>query len=247
MKYAVISDIHGNIEALDAVIKYLDEEHIDKLLCLGDTVGYGASPNECVEKIKSYSFRTILGNHDLVAIGVESGENFTNQARDAIMWTKNILRDDLRNYLSSLNIKETLDNNIIIVHGSPVDKDEYLIYNYQIKSCYSFIEKNMPLVKICFFGHTHYQAIWKKENNNIFTPSINEKTISINPDNIYLINPGSVGQSRGQGPLACFIIYDSEKQILSLKRINYDYKKAAAKIIEAGLPPFLAERLELGI
>jgi len=247
MKYAIISDIHGNIEALDSVIQYLDEEKVDKLLCLGDTVGYGANPNECVEKIRRYSFRTILGNHDLVAIGIESGDNFTNQARDAIMWTKNMLRDDLKNYMSSLSIQEKLDNNIILVHGSPVDKDEYLIYNYQIRACYGFIEKNMPLVKMCFFGHTHYQAIWIKENNNILTPSLSEKEISVNPANIYLVNPGSVGQSRGQGPLACFVIYDSEKQILSFKKITYDYKKAAAKIIEAGLPPFLAARLEQGI
>jgi predicted phosphodiesterase len=248
MRYAVISDIHSNLDALDKVLKKIETENIDRILCLGDIIGYGANPNECIELIRENSFNIILGNHDRVAINMESGDDFTSDAKMAINWTKDVLDGRNKDFLTRLTITQEIGENMLIVHGSPVDKDEYLTYKYQAKTNFEFLVVNKPSIKLCFFGHTHNQAIWfKREDGAIFNPSIRGKTFPINPDCIYLINPGSVGQSRGQGSFACYLIYDSDKKHITFEQIDYDYKSAAKKIIQAGLPKFLADRLERGI
>ncbi|MEQ8168250.1 MAG: metallophosphoesterase family protein [Candidatus Eremiobacterota bacterium] len=248
MRYAVISDIHSNIDALEKVFKKIEGDNIDRILCLGDIVGYGANPNECVELVRENSFNIILGNHDRVAINLETGNDFTADARTAIIWTRELLDSKNKDFLSRLTINQEVGDFIYMVHGSPVDKDEYLSYKYQAKNSFELLEYSKSNIKICFFGHTHNQAIWfKREDGAIFNPSIRGKTFPVNPDCIYLINPGSVGQSRGQGALACYLIYDSDKKNITFEQIEYDYKSAAKKIIQAGLPKFLAERLEKGI
>ncbi|OQA19413.1 MAG: phosphodiesterase [bacterium ADurb.Bin363] len=248
MRYAVMSDIHSNIEALETIIKKIEASNIDRIMCLGDIVGYGANPNECIETIRENSFNIILGNHDRVAINLEAGEDFTTEAKIAIEWTKKRLEPKNKEFLSRLTITQEVGDSIYIVHGSPLDKDEYLSYKYQTKANFEFLENNKPNIKLCFFGHTHSQAIWfKRGDGSIFNPSIKGKAFPVNSDCLYLINPGSVGQARGQGAMACYLVYDSEKKNITFQQIEYDYKSAAKKIIQAGLPPFLGERLEKGI
>jgi len=250
MRYAIISDIHSNLEALSAVLKDIEmKKNIDRILCLGDIVGYGANPNECIELIRENSFNIILGNHDRVAIDIDSGEDFTKEAKEAVMWTKKILDNKNREFLSRLTITQEVGDDILIVHGSPLNKDEYLVYKYQARASLDFLDTDKPGLKICFFGHTHNQAVWfKREDGNLFNPSvIGKKPFPINDNCIYLINPGSVGQSRGQGIAACYAVYDSEKKNLTFYQLKYDYKSAAKKIIKAGLPKYLADRLEKGI
>ena len=249
MRYAIISDIHSNQEALTTVLKDIEsKKNIDRILCLGDIVGYGANPNECVELIRENSFNIILGNHDRVVVDVDSGEDFTKEARIAIKWTKKQLAPKNKEFLSRLTITQEVGNNILIVHGSPVNKDEYLVYKYQAKTSLDLLEQDKSDIKICFFGHTHNQAIWfKREDGNLFNPSVKKnKPFPINSDCTYLINPGSVGQSRGQGAVACYAVYDSEKNNMTFHQLQYDFKSAGKKIIKAGLPKYLAERLEKG-
>lgn len=241
MKYAIISDIHGNLEALESVLKDIEKKNVDSILCLGDVVGYGPNPNECVEIIKDKAEITLAGNHDYAPLGKIDLTYFNPWARSAIEWTSNELKESSIDYLLSLPLKIELDG-FTIVHATPYRPEEW---NYIITI--GDAVKNFPEFngQVCFIGHSHVPMIVA------FTQEEEYRVIKDNPlqfeeDTRYIINVGSVGQPRDLNPKASYGILDNTEHAFELLRVDYDIPTTQKKIRDTDLPDFLAERLELG-
>ena len=248
MKYLILSDIHGNLEALQSVLHELKSEEIefDECVVLGDLVGYGANPEEVVDQIKKMKPRTVIrGNHDRVAGGLSDARDFNYAARQAALWTRAQLSSENRDYIIKLRQGPVeVDDLFDIVHGSPWDEDFYIFEWQEALTAFQRSEK-----RITFFGHTHMPVIWNFHNaeldGELIPDGHNER--SLEEDKRYLINPGSVGQPRDRNPKASLAIFDSEKMEVQFRRVKYDIESAQKKIREAGLDSFLADRLEKGI
>ncbi len=241
MRYGIFSDIHSNLEALQAVIKAYQKEKIDKYFCLGDVVGYGANPNECVEIIRNFSSVTVAGNHDWGAVDLFSRESFNQEAKEAILWTSLQLSVDSRNFLRNLNLVSQQDG-LVLVHGS-LNEPENFNYLLNVDLCQATFE--LLRSRVCFVGHTHIPVIFvRDEEGNIHFEDVQK--ITITPVNKYVINVGSVGQPRDSIPEAVYCIWDTEKCEVEIKRIAYDVFLARQKIIDKGLPEFLGNRLLIG-
>ncbi len=241
MRYGIFSDVHSNLEALDAVIKAYGKEDIGRYLCIGDVVGYAANPLECVEKVKALASTTVAGNHDWAVVDLFSVEYFIPVAKEALFWTKNKLTDSARCFLESL--KPVYENeDLTLVHGTLEAPDEFNYLTGDIAASETF---SALKGKICIVGHTHRPGIFIKD----YLDSIHYKEsgqIEIKEQNKYIINVGSVGQPRDGSPLAAYCIYDTEKKEVQIKRVSYNIQAARAKIIQAGLPQYLGERLLSG-
>jgi len=245
MKYGIISDIHSNLEAFDVVLDYLKQvEKIDRFICCGDIVGYGARPNECTEIIRQLkNCYTVAGNHDWGAVGLEDTSFFNPIALAAIEWTGRHLTEDNRDYLTSL-ASQIEESNFMLVHGSPRDPINEYIFEER-----TFLA-NLPRIKknICLVGHTHvplcFHATPSQEIGEI---ALDDGTaLEINPSYKYLVNCGSVGQPRDGDPRASCGIYDDETSIIKIRRIKYNIAKTQDEILSAGLPRALALRLAYG-
>lgn len=245
MRYLVLTDIHANLQALDAVLAAAPRADFDGLLVLGDIVGYGADPNPVVERVRSLSPDLVIrGNHDKVASGVESAESFNHAARYAAMWTLDHLTPEHRDWLESLPRGPEIFEDIEVCHGSPDDEDEYIFE--PVDAIEALRGTRRPL---CFFGHTHVQVgYWMSlEEFDMIVPEPSGVTeIELLAGRRYLINPGSVGQPRDGDPRAGYGVYDSETKLVRLYRVEYDVATAQAHIIGAGLPEGLARRLAVG-
>jgi predicted phosphodiesterase len=246
MKYLIISDLHSNIEALTAVLGSIKRKKMDRVLVLGDLVGYGASPNQVVDTIrKTKNAIVIRGNHDKVASGIENGENFNRAALQSAQWTQKKLTADNRSYLNHLPQGPVLvDGSILVAHGTPLDEDAYLFSDYDAYEVFQVMDFNL-----CFFGHTHLPVIYAVSNQRLYTfrPNGERVRIELMQGFKYLINPGSVGQPRDKNPLASFAIYDSDHRSITFKRISYSIPRSQEKILRAGLPQSLANRLAIGV
>jgi diadenosine tetraphosphatase ApaH/serine/threonine PP2A family protein phosphatase len=240
MKYAIISDIHSNLEALEVVFEEIDRLGLDKTICLGDIVGYGANPNECVEIIRERKVESLLGNHDIVACGKKEPYDFNTAARDSALWTRSVLTAGNKGFLYSLPDKKEIED-FLIVHGAISDPDLYILSAYDAFSEFNLMKKYY----ICFFGHTHMRVWYAFQSGDL--RHISDYEFKIEPKSKYLINPGSVGQPRDRDPRSSFLIYDWEEGVVKNIRLKYDIGLAQKKIIEAGLDRRLAERLSLGI
>ncbi|MBN2406220.1 MAG: metallophosphoesterase family protein [Elusimicrobia bacterium] len=245
MRYGIISDIHGNYEALSEVLDFLSASGVEKIICCGDIVGYGPDPDECVDKIRSLGKNSsVSGNHDrAVAMGADE-LTLNSAAETALLWTVKNLSPDNLEYLSGLDlIGENED--FTFVHGSPrYPLNEYVLDIAQACANFKIIEKN-----ICFIGHTHsplYYYYSSEENMGADLFACGEPLV-LDSTQKYLINVGSVGQPRDKNPDSSLCIYDSSTRQVMLHRVRYDYKKVQKKIIKAGLPEFLAYRLGKGI
>lgn len=241
MRYGIFSDIHSNLEALQAVIKAYQKEEIDKYFCLGDVVGYGANPNECVEIVSSLAAVTVAGNHDWAAVDLFPRKSFNQEADEAIIWTSCQLSGDSRNFLQTLNLVRSEDN-IVLVHGSLNEPGNfnYLLNVNLCRATFELLQSN-----ICFVGHTHVPVVFVRNGEgNIHFEDVQK--IKIIPENKYVINVGSVGQPRDSVPEATYCIWDTEKREVEIKRIAYDVFLARQKIIDKGLPEFLGNRLLVG-
>ncbi len=244
MRYLIITDIHANIEALNAV---LDAAPVwDHLLVLGDLVGYGAAPNEVVDRIRALDpIAIIRGNHDKACCGIEDGSNFNQVARVAALWTHEALTPANRQYLKELPAgPEAIDEHVEICHGSPFDEDHYIFDGDD--AVHALGASGRP---VCLFGHTHLPVVFHYENDSFdgFVPEPDEETvIALHPDARYLVNAGSVGQPRDGDPRAAYGVYDSDALALTLKRIVYPVEAAQRRILSAGLPASLANRLAVG-
>jgi diadenosine tetraphosphatase ApaH/serine/threonine PP2A family protein phosphatase len=245
MRYLILSDIHANLEALEAVLAAAPPAEFDRLLVLGDVVGYGADPNAVCDRVRALNPHAIIrGNHDKVASGVESAEGFNQAARFAALWTLDSLTQENRDYLTSLPVGPLVVDDVEICHGSPDDEDEYVFEPVDAIESLRGTQR-----EVCFFGHTHVAiGYWMSATAfDVIVPDPNDDTtIEILPERRYMLNPGSVGQPRDGDPRAAFGIYDSETRTVLFRRVPYDVAAAQAKIVQAGLPEGLARRLGVG-
>lgn len=240
MRYAVIADVHGNLEALEAVLKKLNEESFDALLFLGDSVGYGPNPNECIEVLKKKAQVLLAGNHDRAVVGLTDIEYFNPHAQTAIEWTREVLKDENKKFLASLPIeKQMIDEGIYLVHSTPKEPEKW---HYLMTSWDAY--KNFPFFseKICLIGHSHVPAIIEEPPEG----KINIINISaeIKDDCRYIINAGSVGQPRDGNPEAAYVILTENSA--EIKRVPYDILLTQKKMRDQGLPDHLINRLAHG-
>jgi len=241
MKIAIISDIHANLEAFEAVLAEIESIAPDEIYCLGDIVGYNANPNECAELIRKKNIPSIMGNHDRVACGLEEPLFFNPSAKKAILWTRGKLNEENRKFLRELPQNLSMKGIVLLAHGSPRDPDEYIYSETTASNCLNYMENNNPAVKVCLFGHTHYRSIFFSGKHEAQKEGM--RTFKLNPYGKYLVNPGSVGQPRDGSSAASFIIYDEATFSVTYHPVKYDIEKTAGKIRQEDLPESLAERL----
>ena len=241
MRYGIFGDIHSNLEALEAVIEAYQKEHIDKYLCAGDVVGYATNPKECIDKVKTLAMITVAGNHDWGSVDLFSADYFNPNAKEAISWTKRNLGEQDKYFLESLKLVYK-NEDLTLVHGTldnPQDFN-YMTDGYIAEETFRVLETN-----ICFVGHSHAAGIFiKDKDDNLYY--LEEQYIDIKDANKYIVNVGSVGQPRDGNPQGAYCIFDSDKKGVRIERISYDIKTARKKIIKAGLPKFLGDRLVIG-
>ncbi|MFH1655130.1 MAG: metallophosphoesterase family protein [Candidatus Omnitrophota bacterium] len=241
MRYGIFSDIHSNLEAFEEVVKAYKKEKIDRYLCLGDIVGYAANPKECIAKTKQLKAVVVAGNHDWAAVGLTDTTYFRPVAKQAVFWTAGQLDKTEKDYLKSLSL--VYDNEeLTIVHGALNEPESF---HYLLDSVLAEETFNLMKNNICFIGHSHEPGIFVRDKEKIsyFT----EPKIKKSKDKKYIVNVGSVGQPRDRDNRAAYCVFDTEKKEVYLKRIKYDIEKAQIKIVNAGLPAFLAARLASGI
>jgi predicted phosphodiesterase len=246
MRYLILSDIHANREALQAVLSHVKRKRWDKLVFLGDLVGYGADPNHAIDMVRGVNrpFVGIRGNHDKVCSGIENGELFNRIALEAAMWTRAKLTRSNLAWLRALPQGPMLvDDAFAISHGTPIDEDAYIFGEIEALNVFRRTEYD-----VCFFGHSHFPVVFALSSEAITTiltvaPSFRFK---LRPGIRYLINPGSIGQPRDGNPLAAFAIYDTKSSTVTIHRIRYKVAATQQKILRAGLPRPLADRLAVG-
>ena len=245
MRYLILSDIHANWHALEAVVRVWEGQY-DETLCCGDLVGYGADPNAVTEWVQAHCALVVRGNHDRSCTGLDSMEWFNPIARLAALWTQRTLTAANADYIRTLPKGPLLVGNFELVHGAPYDEDDYVMGSVEAAQAFGYLER-----RVVFFGHTHVQGgfIWnhsRVESISRIPLRRDTERFSIDPDCAYLINPGSVGQPRDGDPRAASAIYDPESQVVTLRRTEYDVAAAQRQIHEAELPPVLADRLAAG-
>ena len=247
MRTLILSDIHGNLEALNAVLAAAGE--VDSVWNLGDTVGYGASPNEVVERIRPIASRNVRGNHDKVASGIMSVETFNPAAKEAALWTQQHLSQQSIDWLRELPTGPVTCRNYTLAHGSPIHEDVYIL---NIRDAWSPLESMQT--RATFFGHTHLQGGFGWDNGRWFgikpqhgrPEGHSQWTLPIEESRRYLLNPGSVGQPRDGDNRAAYIILDDALNTVTFHREPYDIELAQGRILLAGLPERLAKRLREG-
>ncbi len=248
MVFCVLSDIHANLEALNAVLREIAKLAADAVFCLGDLVGYNADPETCTEEVLSRTVAAVRGNHDKAAAGLMSPEWFNSVARRAVQWTmENMPRRALEKIASLREGPLLASEGILLCHGTPMDEDRYMMDAQSIGESFRFLAENHPTVRICFHGHTHAPLVARRTAKGGKTEILaKDEETKIDGPSTYLINPGSVGQPRDGNPWASFGILDTEKRIYRTVRVAYDVAEAQRKILSAGLPAALAQRLEEG-
>jgi diadenosine tetraphosphatase ApaH/serine/threonine PP2A family protein phosphatase len=245
LKYLVVSDIHANLQALDAVVTTATGMGWDRALVLGDLVGYGADPNAVIERVQALDpLAVIRGNHDKAACGIDDGSNFNQIARYAAAWTFDTLTPTYREYLRNLPAgPQIIDEAVEICHGAPFDEDHYIFDAEDARRALDAATR--PL---CLFGHTHLPVVFRRDPSVFdgFVPDGAETKVALTAGVQYLINVGSVGQPRDGDPRAAFGIYDSEALSVEMRRVVYPVADAQRRILNAGLPSSLANRLAVG-
>lgn len=239
MRYAILSDIHGNLDALQAVLEALHDERIDAVACLGDIVGYGPEPRECLRAIRKYDSLIIAGNHDYAVANKIDIEAFNAMAREATCWTRKELSASEIEFLGNLPLVAHLDT-CDLVHGSLYSPE---LFDYVQNSYDAHLTMSRMRSSVCFIGHSHVPVNFLQTDIIAYNFL---KEIRLLPGAKVIVNVGSVGQPRDYDPRACFAVYDSEEQLVRVRRVEYDIDAVAAKIQKAGLPPALGERLRLG-
>ncbi len=240
MRYAVVSDVHSNIEALDAVFSGLRED--DAVLCLGDIVGYGPNPNECVEKIRARATATVLGNHDVAAIDNFGLAYFNPAAREAMKWTQSVLTPENLAWLDGLGYEFRMPD-FLLVHGAPVNYFEYVLD--KPAAARAFAATDAPLI---FIGHTHIAEVYALRPDGSIEHAHLQKggEVALEDGVRYLINVGSVGQPRDLNPRSSFGVYDAAARTVTITRVEYPIARVQEKIASAHLPDALARRLVVG-
>lgn len=246
MRVAIISDIHANLEALEVVLEDIARRECGLTVCLGDFVGYGPNPNECVDRLSPrLAGRNVAGNHDRAAIGRLDISFFNPVAQEAILWTQRTLRAPVQHYLTALPAEWTHDGPLpfLAVHASPREPIEEYVLDAATAAA-SFRHRSFAL---CFHGHTHVPALFTAADGAVDTRAfVPEQAVRLEPDRRYMINVGSVGQPRDGDPRAAYAVLDTESALVHLVRLPYPLEQTQATMYREGLPPILAERLSVG-
>lgn len=239
MRFAIVSDIHANLEAFEAVLADAQDNKCTHFVCLGDVVGYNANPHECVDRIRELGCPIVKGNHDEQASLVESSRDFNEMAEAAIQWTRDNLTAEDKDLLRELKLQRQV-RDFTIVHATLDTPAQWGYVFNNLDAAASFAFQHTP---VCFFGHTHVPMAFIRDEG--VQRQLIDK-LRIDPQKKYFINVGSVGQPRDGDPRAAYCIYDVESNVVELRRVRYDFGPTQKKIIDGGLPPMLAERLALG-
>ncbi len=245
MRYLILSDLHANRQALEAVLADVRGQY-DTIACCGDIVGYGADPVWALEWVRANVPTVVRGNHDKACAGLEDLEWFNPAARRSALWTLSQLNSDQIEWLRNLPQGPVELNGFDLIHGSPIDEDEYVIGVREAAEVSHYLE-----TQTTFFGHTHLQGGFLLHRNGVRAlgrPRLpdTQLVVELEPDAYYLLNPGSVGQPRDADPRAAYCVYDSELRVVTYFRVSYDVAAAQARIRDAGLPAIHAERLSAG-
>lgn len=238
--HLILSDIHANLEALQAVLADASGRY-DRILCLGDLVGYGADPNAVVDWARAETAVVVRGNHDKACIGDDSLDHYNAGARASAEWTRTQLSAGTFEFLRHLPRGPVRYEDYDLIHGSPADEDEYLVTSFDVSEVRPLLD-----TPVTWFGHTHIQGGFLVARGGIRAiqpPGM----LELEPQHLYLLNPGSVGQPRDTDPRAAYALYWPEDRLVEYRRVEYDISAAAQKIRVAGLPDSLAERLFHGI
>lgn len=238
----VVSDIHANLTAIEAVLA--DAGKVDETWCLGDVVGYGPDPNECIERLRALPNLTcMMGNHDIASFGEARLEIFNLDARKALIWQREALSEESKEFLRGLATEAVVRGDVTLVHGSPRDP----IWEYVMNTLVARVNLTFFETRWCLVGHSHFQAIFQ------YDPEQDDLTIEVPPPGKHyalkeraILNPGSVGQPRDRDPRAAYAIYHPKKKSWEPRRVEYDIRSVQMRILKAGLPPRHAERLAGG-
>ena len=248
MTFAIISDIHSNLEALNAVLEEIAHLPVEVIYCLGDIVGYGPDPDECVKEIFSRCRAVIRGNHDKAVAGLIDLEWFNRVAREAALWNrKNASPETIERLTELPKGPVALEEGIVICHGTPTDEDQYMLDSSAVDESFGWMDSQSPAPLCCFHGHSHLpMVISRGPDRKTARVHRDGKELVMERGGSYLINPGSVGQPRDGNPRASFGIFDSSSLAYRNVRVSYQIKETQRKILEAGLPDELAWRLGEG-
>src|SRR4029453_6667557 len=246
MRYLILSDIHSNDEALAAVLARVRRKRFDRVVVLGDFVGYGASPNQVIDRIRALRKEKVMirGNHDKVVWGLEPGDLFNPCALKAARGTTEKLTPRNRKFLESLPIgPRAVEGAFAICHGSPRDEDAYIFTDYD-----AYLNFREMSDSVCFFGHSHIPCVFTLEEHGILVELVKDGRVKypLEEGRRYLINPGSIGQPRDRNAAAAYAIYDAEARVVHFDRVPYAAEKTREKIHRAGLPHILGDRLLVG-
>lgn len=239
MRFAVLSDIHGNLEALEAVLADARAQHCTHFICLGDIVGYNANPSECVQLIQGLECPVVKGNHDEQASIDDSTENFNELAEEAIGWTREHLSREEKRWLAELRLTRQV-RDFTIVHANLDAPHQWGYVSNDLDAIASFTYQHTAL---CFYGHTHWPTAFVRDAG---VHQLATAEIAVLPGKKFFINVGSVGQPRDRDWRAAYCIYDCVQQVVALRRVEYDLGSTQRKIRDAGLPARLADRLAQG-
>ena len=242
MKYAVLGDIHGNWEALDAVLRDVADRGIDRHLCVGDIVGYGADPRKCVSRVQEMGFACVAGNHDQAVIGRLEIGYFNAHARAAVEWTRQRIAVAQAEYLAEHPLIAVVDG-VTIGHGTVHQPERFGYLETVFAAQLSFHAMTTP---VAFLGHSHVPITFLESEGHDSVTYTQSTEVELRHVTKAIVNVGSVGQPRDDDPRACYAVYDDAAHTVELRRIEYDIEKAQARIRKAGLPEVLAARLPLG-
>lgn len=244
MKYGILGDIHGNISALRAVLDALEREHVDRFLSVGDVVGYGAAPRECIALLREIDAIVVKGNHDAACVGEIDIAYFNNYARAAVRWTQGVLTPGDCKWLTALPLVSNLEH-ACVAHGTYHRPELFDYVQSTTDADPSLDAMHLP---VCFVGHTHYPVTLMRLRDDPLRTAYTEDTeLDLSESQRALVNVGSVGQPRDEDARAAYAVFDTDRDRVWIKRTAYDIEREAERIRSAGLPSALAERLFLGV
>ncbi len=239
MKYAIIADIHGNLEAFQVVLEDIRAQNADHIVCLGDVVGYNANPKECLQIVRDMNIPCVKGNHDEYCSTDNALDGFNPHAAQAVHWTRDQLSAEEKQWLRDLKFTRMVAN-FTMVHSTLDAPDRWGYVFDKLAAAASFPYQN---TQMCFFGHTHVPVAFMRDT---MVRGGTYSKFKVDPAKKYFINVGAVGQPRDNNPKCAYVLYDMAAQTIELRRLDYDIETAQQKILAAGLPERLAERLAFG-
>lgn len=240
MRYAILGDVHANYDALIAVIEDMKDEGIDRTVCVGDLVGYGAEPAKCIDRVRRICTVCVAGNHDFATIEKTNIEFFNAYARQATLWTRQNITEEHRKYLEELKLVEDVNDSFTLVHGTLYAP---ALFDYIQTTFDAYLSLQVLEKPVCFVGHSHVPISFFLDEAVTYST---DRLIRLKEGVKVIVNVGSVGQPRDDDPRAAYAIYDTDKKEVIIKRVEYDIESAVKKIQDAGLPQILGERLRYG-